>query len=258
MKLSSKAGFTIIETMLFLGITGLLILGVLVGTNGSITNQRYRDSVTSLQAILQEQYSNALSTDNSHDNTFTCNSTDASITKGALTDIYAGQSECVLLGKYVTYADDGKLVIRKIVGYVSPDVTTKMNDLLALKDYKIMPLPITDTSSETYDIEWGSTLVGNVDADTSHINFAILILRSPSSGVSRTFTNTYASPSLIPQGNDITGLVDDLYLKHELNICVKNSDSSLGNIGRSAVHVIANATGTSGVQFMGEATSKCN
>ena len=38
-----KYGFTIIETMLFIAITGLVFAGVVIGTNGSLRSQRYRD-----------------------------------------------------------------------------------------------------------------------------------------------------------------------------------------------------------------------
>ncbi|MEP6710564.1 MAG: prepilin-type N-terminal cleavage/methylation domain-containing protein, partial [Candidatus Saccharibacteria bacterium] len=49
-------GFTIIEVMLFLAISGALAVGILIGSNVAITSQRYRDSLNSLQSLLQQQY----------------------------------------------------------------------------------------------------------------------------------------------------------------------------------------------------------
>ncbi len=57
-----KSGFTIIETMLFIAITGLVFAGVVIGTNGSLRSQRYRDTVQSFVNSLRDVYSRAENT----------------------------------------------------------------------------------------------------------------------------------------------------------------------------------------------------
>ena len=50
-------GFTIIETMLFLAIAGLIFAGLVAGTNGAIRRQRYKDSVQGFVDDLRDLYS---------------------------------------------------------------------------------------------------------------------------------------------------------------------------------------------------------
>ena len=57
----NKAGFTIIEVMLFLAISGLLLIGVLGGTYSSIATQRYNDSVRGFSEFLRQTYAEVLS-----------------------------------------------------------------------------------------------------------------------------------------------------------------------------------------------------
>jgi len=253
MKLYSETGFTIVETMLFLAITGLLIMGAFAGVGNSINNQKYRDSVTSLQSKLQEQYSDTSSVDNDRSASayMTCD-TNANVSTGGSTPL--GQSDCVILGKYITYSsDDNKLVIRKVIGYIAPGTLPLANDVLTLKAYNMKPLPSDDISSEIYNIEWGSSLVGDKNADMSHLYFSMLILRSPLSGVSRTFIQ---SGSAIPDAN-MKSLLDSS-LSQSLKMCVKDTNTVLGSNNRSAINIIANTTGASGVQTQGGETSKCN
>jgi len=251
---SSKAGFTIVETMLFLAITGLLIMGVLAGVGNSVNNQKYHDSITSLQSKLQEQYSDTSSVDNDRSATaFMSCYPDATVETGGSTPLPLGQSDCVILGKYITYNDDSKLVIRKVIGYITPGTLPLANDVLTLAAYKMKPLLLNDISSETYDIEWGSTLVGDKTADTSHLYFSMLILRSPLSGVARTFIKTGS----VATDSNIKSLLDD-GLNQSLKMCIKDTGTVLGSGDRSAVFVIANTTGTSGVQVQGGASSLCN
>jgi type II secretory pathway pseudopilin PulG len=51
------SGFTIIEVMLFLAISGFMMLGVFVGTGSSIANQRYKDAVQDAADALKKAYS---------------------------------------------------------------------------------------------------------------------------------------------------------------------------------------------------------
>ena len=55
-------GFTIIETMLFLAIAGLIFAGIVASTNGAIRQQRYKDAVQSFADDLRDLYSLAENT----------------------------------------------------------------------------------------------------------------------------------------------------------------------------------------------------
>ena len=57
------AGFTIIETILFIAIAGLVFTGVIVGTNGAIRRQRYKDAVQTFTDDLRSLYALAESTE---------------------------------------------------------------------------------------------------------------------------------------------------------------------------------------------------
>jgi len=57
----SKPGFTIIEVMLVLAITGLMLVGVIAGTYSSIATQRYNDSVRSFSEFLRQVYAEVIS-----------------------------------------------------------------------------------------------------------------------------------------------------------------------------------------------------
>ena len=50
-------GFTIIEVMLFLALSGFLMVGILAGTGSSIANQRYKDAVQDAVDALRKAYS---------------------------------------------------------------------------------------------------------------------------------------------------------------------------------------------------------
>lgn len=57
----TKKGFTLIEVMLVLGLTGLLLVGMLTGTFTAIAHQRYSDSVRSFAEYLRTVYGEVLS-----------------------------------------------------------------------------------------------------------------------------------------------------------------------------------------------------
>ncbi len=58
---ASRAGFTLIEVMLFLAISGLLLVGVLGGTYSAIGIQRYNDSLRSFAEFLRQTYGEVIS-----------------------------------------------------------------------------------------------------------------------------------------------------------------------------------------------------
>ena len=53
-----EQGFTIIETMLFFGITGALLLGILGTASVGVNTQRYSDAVNTFTSIVQQEFTN--------------------------------------------------------------------------------------------------------------------------------------------------------------------------------------------------------
>ncbi|MBC7943578.1 hypothetical protein H7X68_03725 [Candidatus Saccharibacteria bacterium] len=245
MSANYKSGFTVIETMLFLAVTGVLVVAILAGTGTSINIQRYRDSITSLQSVLQDQYSEVINVRNEVAGQSLICDADANITTGV--GLARGQAECVLLGRLITTADDNKtLKMSAVVGHISPTAPLDSSDLATLKNYKLNILPI---SSQDYAIEWGSSLVQ--PGGNNPLAFSILILRSPSSGVVRTFID---SRRAVASGEIVT-LVEASNLTQSLKACV--DAGGLFGANKMAVGLTANATSASGVEVFGEGNSGC-
>jgi type II secretory pathway pseudopilin PulG len=222
-------GFTIVETMLFLGISGLLIMSVLVGTGASINIQRYRDSVTSLQSFLQLQYSNVANVSNDTTEK-TCGESDSTP---------RGQSSCVILGKYIT-VNGTTIQTSDVIGTDRPNSEDASDDLSALKSSLIKVS--TFSSPETYELEWGSS-IGYKSGDSAPY---ILILRSPSSGVIRTFIS-----KTTPTDGNISEILDDSQaLIQPAQLCVNSNGLFTGNT--MAVKIDGNSTSASGVELLGD------
>ena len=52
-----RRGFTLVEVGLFLGVTGMLFVGIVMGVQGSMFQQRYNDSVQGFAEFLRSIYS---------------------------------------------------------------------------------------------------------------------------------------------------------------------------------------------------------
>jgi len=231
MKPINIAGFTIIETMLFLGISGMLILGILVGTGSSINVQRYRDSVTSLQSLLQNQFSEVSNVRN--DSLLNiCN---------GVGDQPRGQSDCVILGKLITASDSKTILIKTIIGTI-PSSPSDLDDVLSLRQYNIQTSPLAE---ETYAVEWGSSLATPSGATKK---FSMLVLRSPSSGIIRTFTK---DDEVVTSDDQVRQLLaEPLALKQEVKLCIDSNGLLTGN--SMAIILKANSTSASGIETVGD------
>lgn len=244
MKASNKAGFTIIETMLFLGISGMLLAGILVGTGTSISIQRYRDSVTSLQSYLQQQYSEV--SDVSNDSL-----TNSCYGDGS-TDNPRGQSDCVILGKLITTTDEHTLSISNVIGYIPSGSTSSLNDVdIFLKNgngtQKGYDIKISSVDEVSYNMEWDASLMQAKPNDAKPAAFSVLIVRSPSSGLLRTFSDSTQSISEI---DDVQSLITQSALGQQVKMCVSSNGLLTGP--KMAVVVDAYTTNSSGVESSGE------
>ena len=182
-------GFTIIETMLVLAVTGLMIAGLLVGLGSSISNQRYLDSVSSFKSLLQDQYSQIDNVTNDRDNNWSCG-VSATPVESQNGGIAPGQSDCVLLGRYVGVVGD-KITMATVVGYPNTAATSTATIASVRDNYT---LGISTSSIEQTSLEWGARIAWPKESDAEQVlssarSLAVLMIRSPEDGTTYTFTS---------------------------------------------------------------------
>ena len=175
-----RRGFTLVEVAIFLAITGILFIGITVGVQNSVYQQRRNDSVQSFIEFLRNVYSEVENVQNS---------------------VPEGRSEKAIYGKLVTFGesldleyngtgDQDKMFVYTVVGDVgSPSGDT----LVALKDLhtdilyngQLMGYP------ETFIPKWGSTIdpacPSGSGCDYKPLKASLLVVRHPSSGVVYTY-----------------------------------------------------------------------
>lgn len=235
-------GFTIIETMLFLAITGALIVAILAGSGSAINNQRYQDSVTSLKTLIQDQFAQVTSVNNAEaTDAVSCDTNGVVTVDSSQPAGPRGQGGCVIIGRFMLI-DDSTVTTSSVVGYNSNDSTTYVDDLSELKAYKLSLLATTTTADS---VQWGSKIAWPVKGPQAKVpkpatrSVGILILRSPKSGVTYTYTANAPSPSalsaMIASANQT-----------ENRICIDSNGTTV--VGGLGVVIDANATGPTGVE----------
>ncbi len=180
---TNNSGFTILETMLFLAITGVMIVALLVGVGTSINIQRYRDSVTSLKALLQSQYSSIENVQNSRDNNWRCDSTARTTQSGALQAV--GQSDCIIIGRYIEL-NGNNVKIAAVTGFENTSIARSGDDVNIIKT--VYTLGLSTVIQDQKTLEWGTTIAWPVGTGTGSRSVGILILRSPDTGSIYTFS----------------------------------------------------------------------
>ena len=245
MKAVNKGGFTIIESMLFLAITGLMVMAILLGSSSSINRQRYRDSVNTLQSIIQQQYSDVANVINSRDSLWSC---DSSGIVPNVTGEPRGQSDCVLLGKLVRTEDGVNLTVNDVNGFINRSLLISIDDVSVFgpSGYNIKT---SSSNSQSYRVDWGAS-ISSVDDEDIDGEFSLLVLRSPASGNIKTFFN-----EVFIADDGITNLVDTDNIKDGV-LCV-NSKGLFGG-KKSAIRINANTFNASGVEVVAGDEVGCN
>jgi len=247
MGIVKSRGFTIIEVMLFLAVSGALAVAILVGSGVSIGQQRYRDSVNSLEEFIQSQYSNVTNVINDRDQTWTCDSTGKVSSDSVGTGQPRGTSDCVLLGRFITIDPSGtKLSSADVVGYANPNAPDATSDILEFQtNYKLSISPI---NQETDVVGWGAQVVK--PKTTTPMPISMLILRSPLSG---------AVVSFVVNGvqTDPNSMIAAANMNQVTNLCV-NATAGTFEGSRLAVQIGAYATNQGAIQIVPGTANICD
>ncbi|MBR6505866.1 prepilin-type N-terminal cleavage/methylation domain-containing protein [Candidatus Saccharibacteria bacterium] len=193
-----RKGFTLIEIMLFLAITSLLFVGIIVGTNNSIAQQRFNDSVQNFAELLKSVYSEVSNPQSVGD----------------------GRSDVAIYGKLITFGEryglDGKRIADKyeqrifiydVVGRADNAGSGKVTE--ALKELQANVVVVTERDElgnimemgpagevQSYVLRWGASLEKVEQKDILNpggnlFTGSMLIVRHPQSGTINTlFSNT--------------------------------------------------------------------
>lgn len=225
---ASSAGFTIIEVVLFLAISGSLVVALLATVGTSISRQRFTDSLTGTTSFMQLQYDETLNVVNNRTVSGCSKASGVTITTGG--GSARGASGCVILGKSLEFSPTSATIMTHTIIGTEPTVAGPQTGADLLKTYA----PGVDgSSSSPYDIPWGTTVNSvRVDGTSNHVN-RILLLRSPDSGTILTFGDN--------GGNSLVGALSSG--PQTYNVCIQSADL----VGTTALVSLSPIAGAEGV-----------
>lgn len=232
MKQKTNSGFTIIEVSFFLAISGLMAVGLLAGAGATINSHRYRDSVVSLQAQLQHEFTKVENIQNSRLGDEGCNATASVTTSGAP----RGTTDCVILGRLIAIEVD-KVTSYPVIARAGVSANEDQDDLVFLKNH-IIKTDASPGSSYSETRKWGNTITYPSGFSSriqgSDRKIYLLVVRSPKSGVIYSFSS---SENLSTGDGDLSAMVvqepvDAMFGRSRQVLCVKTEGlvrmSSLG------------------------------
>ncbi len=256
--MKGKRGFTLIEVALFLALTAVLFVGIAIGTQNSIFQQRYNDSVQSFVEFLRNAYAQTLNVQSEG----------------------RGMSDKAIYGKLVTFNVNGEKgniintydVIGKatynggsgsaleILKNLEADVFTKDND----GNYKAVGFV------EEYKPKWGSAIQFDDAAEDPKASFvgALLIIRHPLSGTVYTYVtkatiNVEEALGELSEGKSILGEYLELeegdsnaFKIKQVDFCVNPNGPGEGG-SRRDVRVVKGARNASGIEIVSDSNSEC-
>ncbi len=259
-KLHTKQGFTIIEVSLFLALSGFLMVGLMVGTNMSISRQRYNDSLNSFGEFLRGIYADVINVSN-----------DEPLSENP------GRTTTAIYGKYISIGEkdeegvfDGTLHIYDVVGYAissSSASTSRVIDALRSSNIDVNIFDTSDCTFAsscnnkfyrhvTYKIPWDASIE---NPDGTLFNGGILVVRSPITGGIRTYIYEGYAPSFNLALEDSSAAEDFRTIltgisngssggERALNMCIDSPDND--NYNRRNVRLMARANNSTGIMLM--------
>lgn len=252
-------GFTIIETVLFLGVTGLLVLGAMVGVGANVNIQRYKDATETFNATIQSLYSDVTNVQNGRSSNQYCNSIAAVIDDPGGDE--RGQSRCMIIGKYVRLIK-GDVTTYNVLAVENASFSPSASDTDVSILHDKYYLNLSQTDSIKTKMEWGTEIIKQITPTTTSDRGTILIVRSPESGQIYTF-----SSNTVPTDTDIANLgttvspafVRDMVVAGDTTpgqaaqtYCIESS--GLFSQGQMAIYIAPYATSSSAVELVSNDT----
>lgn len=227
-KLPHQKGFTIIEVMIVLGISGLILIGALGGTYSSIERQRYSDAVRSFAEDLRREYNEVLNPRSNGD----------------------GRSDAAVYGKAIVFGlEDNKVYSTLLIGDTSlPQVSSGFLSELIEEGVHFS----CDVSE--YNLNW-QTMEYSPPA-SSYKGKTIIIARTPSSGMVHTavrnttfdIRGTSCNSASVEFMKDLKDNTEEYKMNEPTTFCI--TSDKVKNL--RAVEITADGKNTSAVRTLDE------
>lgn len=269
----SKFGFTLIEVVLFIALSGALIVGIITSTSISINKQRYNDSVQSFAEFLRNIYSEATNVQNIIDDGKNEH----------------GRSEKAIYGKLITFGEsynlDGKLnndnsiFVYNIIGDISSnpigeDALSSLSKLNANIGEVIVGEGINQLSLIGSAYAYTPTYGARIEQTNSNDLFkgAIMVVRSPLSGTFYTYIldstdhtvevnrAVFNHDSTNPLLQYLSPTADHAFVTKQMDLCISSEDVKLYDGLRRDIRLnegIRNSSGIEMVEMNNEIDNKC-
>ena len=257
MKLKLR-GFTLIEISIFLAVTGMLFVGIIVGTNNSIKQQRYTDSVQNFAEFLRSVYSDV--------------SNPQGQTKSEGNN-NRGRSDKAIYGKLIVFGEstnaageentNNTIFVYDVFGNAngnlgSGDLSQALYDISANIYIKDGNTYTTAGTVRTYLPKWAAKIEPTDNSEW--IKTAVLIVRHPRSGTISTLVKkkgNFAANSILTKLNNgdtsqLTAFTEYFksngFVTSDIDFCVDPNDNY--NL-RQDVRISKDARNAAGVLIIG-------
>lgn len=249
---SDSSGFTILEVILFLAISGVLLVALIAGVNVNINQERYKDSVNNFVASLQKQYVLATNITNTRSDKWVCGN---ALQPDAGVDTARGTTECNIIGRLITGSADGsKVTVSNVIAYNINEeaLANATSDIDALtNDMTLAAMSQTESTDQDdwqeIELGWGSTIKTVSGGVAKNGEFTMAILRSPLTGNVATYMSEQATDDwdsgIITSENATRGLA--LCVSTPAIIAMPNFAVTIAGASISTAGV-ARATGVAG------------
>lgn len=206
----SKKGFTLVEVLLFLAISGAITAGIIIATRSSISRHRYNSTVQEYTDFLESLYSSVIYVQNQNNTANVSN----------------GRSDKAIYGKLVVFdGEESPISIYDVVIKIAHKQTSADDVLENLYELS-KDSPIELKNGSTYESN-NPPLLKSTDGNLYH--GAMLIFRSPYSGS----VYTYSSPRYDFSEQTGLKLKDDagnfIFEAKDIDFCVDSEDRTRAN-----------------------------
>lgn len=260
-----RHGFTLIEVSLFLAISGLLLIGIIAGTQSSISAQRFKDSVQNFAEFLRSVYSEVNNPQNTGTN--------------------MGRSDYAIYGRLISFGQkrtttgaiipdyEQRIYVYDVIGQSDSIGTGSVAEALRAANANVI-IENKDASGNTTSVSfagnvreyiptWGAAIDDAGKTNGTPYAGSILIVRHPRSGTISTLVSSDViniNKIVIDANNSKNFTNAQKMLKDKLNsfgasvvnFCVNPNGPNLTADVRRNVRLLSNARNASGVELINQ------